>query len=204
MSMKHSKNTLELVIIGPSGGGKGTQAKKIAQKYSLEHVSMGKVFRQEMKQGTEYGKKVKRYVNKGEWVPTDLVLDGLMPILEKNNFENFILDGFPRLPDQPKALDQRLVEHGQDLELVIHLQVADEVIMKRREKAWEKGESFYDQKRKDETMEAIKGRLKSYHETIDPILEYYQNKGILVNIDGERPIEPIFQDIIKHINQHLK
>lgn len=204
MNTKHSKKTLELVIIGPSGGGKGTQAKKIAQKYGLEHISMGKVFRHEMEKGTEYGKKVADYVNKGEWVPTELVLEGLIPILEKNNFENFILDGFPRLPDQPEALDEMLAEHSQDIDLVIHLEVSDEVIMARRKKAWEKGKSFYDQKRKDETEKAIRERLKSYHDTIEPILEYYREKDLLFNLDGERPIEPIFQDIVNQIKPLLK
>lgn len=204
MNTKHSNQTLELVIIGPSGGGKGTQAKKIAEKYGLEHISMGEIFRREIKAESEVGKKANEYVSKGEWVPTKLTIDLLEQELEKNNFANFILDGFPRLPDQPKELDKLLVRHNQDLELVLHLEVADEVIMERRKKAWEKGESFYDQKRKDETMEAIKGRLKSYHETIDPILDYYEKKGILVNIDGERPIESIFQDIVKQINHHLQ
>ncbi len=204
MSMKHSKQTLELVIIGPSGGGKGTQAKKIAENYGLDHISMGAVFRREIEAESEIGKKANQYVSQGEWVPTDLTIELLKQELEKNNFENFILDGFPRLPDQPEALDKMLAEHNQDLELVIHLEVADEVIMKRRKKAWEKGESFYDQKRKDETMEAIKSRLQAYHNTVEPILNYYRQKGILVNIDGERPIEPIFKDIVKQINRHFK
>ncbi len=202
--MKHSKKTLELVIIGPSGGGKGTQAKRIAQKYGLEHISMGKIFRREIRSASKIGIAAKEYVNKGEWVPTDLTLKLLSQELEKRNFENFILDGFPRLPDQPKALDKMLAEHNQDIDLVIHLKVSDEVIMARRRKAWEKGKSFYDQKRKDETEEAIRERLKSYHETIEPILEYYRQKDLLFNVNGERPIEPIFQDIVNQINTLLK
>jgi adenylate kinase len=202
--MKHSNQTLELVIIGPSGGGKGTQAKKIAQKYDLTHISMGAAFRHEIEAKTELGQKANEYVSQGEWVPTELTIQLLEQELEKIEFKDFILDGFPRLPDQPKALNKLLAKHDQDLELVIHLQVADQVIMKRRKSAWEKGKSFYDQKRKDETMKAIKSRLKAYHDTIEPILNYYREKSIFINIDGERPIEPIFNDIVNQINQHLK
>ncbi len=202
MNMKHSKS-LELVIIGPSGSGKGTQAKKIAQKYELEHISMGELFRQEIRAGSEIGRKANKYVKQGKWVPTKITLKLLRQKLTENNFENFISDGFPRLPDQPPALDNLLAEFNQDIDLVIHLEVADEVIMARRKAAWEKGESFYDQKRKDENMEAIKSRLAAYHNTIDPILEYYRNKGLLFNVDGERPIEPIFKDIVREINKQL-
>jgi len=201
--MNHS-NKPNLVIIGPSGGGKGTQAKMIAEKYGLRHISMGVVFRSEMKKGTAYGKEVEDYMNRGEFVPTTLVFKGLAPILELTDYHGFILDGFPRIPDQSKALQDLLAEFKVDLDAVFHLDIKPEVIMARRKADWAKGKSFYKEgARSDETEESIKNRLAEYEKNIEPILAFYQNKGILHRVNGERPIKDIFKDIVKTIDKQV-
>ena len=200
--MKHSRK-FNLVIIGPSGAGKGTQAIKIAERYGLKHISMGVVFRLEIKEDTAYGKQVKNYIDRGEFVPTQLVLEGLAPILKSINYCNFILDGFPRLPDQPAALDKVLKQAGSELDMVFHLDIRPEMIVQRMNDRRAKDESFYKTKRKDDNLQSIKRRIKEYQGNIDPILRYYNKKGILRRIDGERPVKPIFDDIVKIIDAQI-
>ncbi len=192
-----------ITILGPSGGGKGTQAKLLQEKFGWKHISVGSLFRKHIEDKTEIGKKADEYVQQGEWVPTPLTFKMIKPVLLKYMEKGFVLDGFPRLPDQPEVLANFLSENKVELDLAVHLDIQPKVIMARRKKAWEKGKSFYNQKRKDETMEAIQSRIDEYLRTINPILDYYQRKNKLVRIDGERPIEPIHQDIIKEINQRI-
>lgn len=192
-----------IIIVGPSGGGKGTQAKLLAQEFGWKHISTGEVFRKEVKKGTKYGKKVNQYMLAGKWVPTKLVFEGLIPVFEKLDYQGFILDGFPRARNQPRDLDKLLAKKKKKIDLVIHLKIRPEVIMARRKKAWAKGKSFYQDQRKDETLRAIRARIKSYRETIKPILKYYQKKGILVNLDGERKIRAICQDIVSLVKKEL-
>jgi len=195
--------TGRITILGPSGGGKGTQAKLLEEKFGWKHISVGSLFRRHIEEETEIGQKADQYVQRGDWVPTPIVIEMVKPVVQELVDVGFVLDGFPRLPDQPELLDQILAEKNSKLDLAIHIDIRPEVIMARRKKAWEKGKSFYDQKRKDETMEAIKSRIDEYLRTIDPILEYYHQKDKLIRVDGERPIELIHQDIIKEINQRL-
>ena len=198
------KKPLYLVIIGPSGGGKGTQAKLLAKKYSLAHLSMGELFRKEIASGSNLGKKIAQVINQGKWMDTPSTILVLKPVLRKSLSSGFILDGFPRQPDQPQALEEVLKEEGINLGLVIHLKVSAKEIMKRRANLAKKGKSFYpNQKREDESDKSIKGRLKAYQDTINPILDYYQNKGILVEVDGERPVKPIHQEILQLINKKV-
>ncbi len=192
--MKHSK-IARLVIIGLSGSGKGTQAKLLEKKFGWKHISMGELFRKEIERETKIGKKIEELIAQGVWVSTGLTFKVLKPVLKKELKTGFVLDGFPRVPDQPRALDEFLAREGDKVDLVIHLIIRPRAIMARRKRLWAKGKSFYENKRKDETKEAIKGRVKSYEKTIKPILDYYQKKGILEEVDGERSIEEIHRDI---------
>lgn len=194
-----------LVIIGPSGGGKGTQGKLLAKKFGWCHISVGQLLRQEMAKGTVLGKRVAQFVKEGRWAPTELVMAVLKPVISRSLKKGFVLDGCPRLIDQAKALDEFLAKKGVALDLVIHLRVRPAVIMARRRKAWKEGRSFYPgENRPDESLRAIKLRLKNYQETIKPILSYYQKKGILVPVDGERAIEEIHQEIVGLIKEVIE
>lgn len=189
--------SLNLFIIGPSGCGKTTQAKMIAQKYNLHHFSMGQLLRDEIASGSNFGLEVKSYVDQGIWAPDDLVFDILINKLKSLNFENFIIDGFPRVLNQGRIIEFYLRKQNKPLTLLIHLNVTFQEIMDRRAKL---GDEFQEQDRTDNSPEGIAHRQKSYEDTIQPIKDYFRKQGKLSEIDGNRPIEPIFNDIVSTID----
>jgi len=189
---------LNLFIIGPSGSGKSTQAKLIAEKFSLTHLSMGQLLRDEIAAGTGFGLEAKSYIDSGTWVPDDLAFDVLISKLKELNYQNFIVDGFPRMINQGKIAERFLSKQQQPISLLIHLDVTAEEISQRRASL---GVDFQDSSRSDNTPEAIAARQKSYDETITPIKEYFSDKKLLFEVDGNRPVEPIFEDIVKKINE---
>lgn len=191
--------SLNLFIIGPSGCGKSTQAKLIADKYNLTHLSMGQLLRDEMEAATDLGVKAQDYVNRGVWAPDDLVMDILTPHLVRLNYQNFIVDGFPRVLNQGKVIEYYLQKQGQPFSLLIHLNVTFEEILARRTKM---GAEFQDKSRTDNTPEAVAARQKSYEDTVGPIKDYFRSVGKLLEVDGNRPIDPIFVDICLAINHH--
>jgi len=203
--MEPLKEPCYLVIIGLSGGGKGTQAKLLEQNWGLVHISAGELLRKEAKKKTERGKKIALFINQGKWVPSQLTFAVLKPPLVKALGKGFVLDGFPRLPDQPEMLDDFLARHGVSLTRVIHLRVRPETVIARRRRAQQEGREFYPgQERNDESEEAIRNRFRSYQKTIGPILAYYRQRGILEEVDGERSIEEIYQDIVSRLSKWLK
>jgi len=193
---------LNLFIIGPSGCGKSTQAAKIAEKYNLSHFSMGELFRDKIKQDEDFKKQVAEYVDNGTWVPNEIVFSVLKPVLESINYSNFIIDGFPREVGQIKYADEIFEEKNKNIDLVIHLDVTAQEISDRRRKVAESGGNFQEN-RNDETPEAIAARQKSYDESIGPIFDYLNTDARLFRVDGNRPIDPIFQDIDNYINNLL-
>jgi len=190
--------SLNLFIIGPSGCGKSTQAKLIAEKYNLTHLSMGQLLRNEIAAGSDLGRAAQESITKGVWTPNEIVYPILTQALQKLNHQNFILDGFPRLAEQGIFINNHLQSFSQDTSLLIHLDVTFEEILARRQKM---GQSFQDDSRTDNTPEAIAQRQQSYQETIEPIFNFYHQQGKLFRVDGNRPIEPIFQDICVKIDQ---
>ncbi len=188
---------LNLFIIGPSGCGKSTQAKKIASKYNLTHLSMGDILRQEIELASQLGLQAKSYIDHGKWVPDDLVFDTLRPRLEAIKQHNFIVDGFPRVLNQGRIISHYLNLIGQEITLVIHLDVTFEEIVIRRQSA---GNNFQDKSRTDNTPQAIASRQQSYQETIDPVLGYFGSINKLLRVNGNRPIEPIYEDICSGID----
>lgn len=189
---------LNLFIIGPSGCGKSTQAKLIAEKYSLTHLSMGQLLRDEISSGSQIGIDAKSYIDKGIPVPDDIVLPILTEKINQINNENFIIDGFPRLVNQGNYINHYLTNKNKPVSLLIHLLVDFNEIVRRRQA---KGEEFQTADRTDNTPEAIANRQKILYESgITPIIELYKDKNKLFEVDGNRPIEPIFQDICQKIN----
>jgi adenylate kinase len=190
--------SLNLFIIGPSGCGKSTQAKLIAEKYKLTHLSMGQIFRDEIAAGTGFGLEAKSYMDQGIWVPDDLTFDVLVSKLSTINNQNFIIDGYPRMLNQGRVMEFYLKKNQKPFSLLIHLDVSFEEIMARRAKL---GDEFQDANRTDNTPEAVAARQKSYDDTIDPIKDYFRDKGQLFEVNGNRPVEPIFEDICKAIER---
>lgn len=191
---------LNLFIIGPSGCGKSTQAKLIAEKYKLAHLSMGQILRDEIATGSGFGDEAKSYLDNGKLVPDDLIFDILISKLNAINNQNFIIDGFPRVLNQGRYIEYYLKKNNLPFSLLIHLSITFEEISARRAKM---GEEFQDKDRTDNTPEAIASRQQFYDEGIAPIREYFESKDIFVDIDGNRPIEPIFEDIVKKIDKLL-
>jgi adenylate kinase len=184
--------SLNLFILGPSGCGKSTQAKLIAEKYQLTHYSMGQLLRDEMTAGSELGLKAKTYVDSGNLVPEELTYQILDKKIDEISNQNFIIDGFPRSLAQGKHIEDYLAQKQQPLDLIIHLDVSFEEIQARRAKL---GMSFQDASRTDQTPEAMAARQKFYDDNNGPIMDYFQTKDLLFRVDGNRPIESIFNDI---------
>ncbi|MFA5750205.1 MAG: nucleoside monophosphate kinase [Candidatus Shapirobacteria bacterium] len=190
-----------LFIIGPSGCGKSTQAKLIAEKYGLIHLSMGQLLREEIAIGTELGIEAKSFVDSGNLVPEELTYKILTSSLLKINNQNFIIDGFPRNLNQGQFIENYLTTQNQPLDLIIHLDVTFEEIQTRRAKL---GIEFQDKNRTDNTPEAMASRQKFYDDNNGLIMDYFQPKNLLFRVDGNRPVEPIFEDISQKVNSLIK
>jgi len=188
---------LNLFIIGPSGCGKSTQAKLIAEKYGLTHLSTGQLLRDEIAAASEVGLKAKAFIDAGNLVPDEIVFSVLTINFAKLNNQNFILDGFPRMLSQGQFIEKYLASQNQPLDLIIHLDVTFEEIQARRAA---RGVEFQDASRTDSTPEAIAARQKFYDDNNGLIMDYFQAKNLLFRVDGNRPIEPIFEDIVKTVN----
>lgn len=190
--------SLNLFIIGPSGCGKTTQAKMVAEKYNLTHISMGQILRDEMTKKSGFGIEAKGYIDNGKLVPDDLVFDVLISHLKTINFSNFIIDGFPRVLNQGRIIEFYLRKNNSPLTALIHLTLTFEQISARRAKA---GDEFQDKDRTDNSPTEIANRQAFYDENIEGIRDYFVGKGKFIDIDANRPIEPIFEDIVKEIEK---
>ena len=188
---------MNILLLGPQGSGKGTQAKRIAAEYGLAHIATGEIFRAAIAAGTPLGREVEPYLTEGSLVPDELTIALIRERLEdETTAAGFILDGFPRNLAQAEALDGMLREIGRELDIVFELQVSDETSFERlRKRAAEEGRS-------DDTPEAIGRRLATYHEQTAPLVERYRALGILVGIHGERSINEVFAEIQQAL-EHL-
>jgi adenylate kinase len=188
-----------LILFGPPGAGKGTQAIKIAENYGWKHVSTGDILRAEVKQGTPLGLKVKAVMEAGTLVSDELLIDIMESVFRKHpDAGGFVLDGFPRTLKQAKELDQMLLKLGTNVSLVLSLDVNEEELVKRLlKRAQEQG-------RKDDTEEVIKNRLVQYHEHTKPLIDYYREKKLLKNIMGVGSIDDIFASLCQSIPEQKK
>ncbi|WEV69005.1 adenylate kinase [Bifidobacterium sp. ESL0775] len=181
---------MRLLIMGPQGVGKGTQAKLIAEHYGIPHISTGDIFRYNMKNNTPLGQEAKSYTDKGQLVPDELTNKIVKDRLAMDDAKNgWILDGYPRNAAQVEALDKMLEGLGTPLDKVVALDADRDILMKRiAKRAAEEG-------RADDNAEAIAQRLKTYDEETAPLLDTYKSRGCLVPIDGEGDIEDISKSI---------
>lgn len=212
---------MKIIMLGAPGAGKGTQAKKIAAQYGIPHISTGDIFRANIKNGTELGKKAKTYMDQGLLVPDELVVDLVVDRVAQDDCGGgYVLDGFPRTIPQAEALDKALASLGQKLDYAIDVEVPDENIISRMggrracvgcgatyhmEYAAPKAEGICDAcgkeliLRDDDKPETVKKRLDVYHEQTQPLIEYYTSAGILREVDGTKDIDDVFQAITEII-----
>jgi len=182
--------SLNVLLLGPQGAGKGTQAKRISAEYGIPQIASGEILRAEMAAGTELGQRVQEVYDRGDLVSDDLMIELIRNRLEQPDTEaGFILDGFPRTTVQAEALDSMFSDIGRSFNVAFALQIPDEVAFERlRRRAEVEG-------RADDTDEAIKRRLDNYHRETEPLIEHYRTRGNLVTVRGHRPENEVFADI---------
>ena len=183
---------MKIIMLGAPGAGKGTQAKQIAAKYQIPHISTGDIFRANIKNGTELGKKAKEYMDQGLLVPDELTCDLVMDRIGQEDCANgFVLDGFPRTIPQAESLDAALSKIGQKMDGATYHIVA---IPPKKEGICDAcGKELV--LRDDDKPETVQKRLDVYHEQTQPLIDYYKKQGILHSVDGTQPMEDVFANI---------
>ncbi|MBP3569256.1 MAG: adenylate kinase [Lachnospiraceae bacterium] len=209
---------MKIIMLGAPGAGKGTQAKKIAEKYGIPHISTGDIFRANIKNQTELGRKAKAYMDQGALVPDELTLELIMDRFTNDDCKNgYVLDGFPRTIPQAEALTKALADKQDAVDYAINVDVPDEAIVTRmsgRRACLACGGTYHIKfnptkvegicdacggelvLRNDDKPETVQKRLDVYHEQTQPLIDYYQNQNILKEVDGTLPLEDVFQAII--------
>jgi adenylate kinase len=187
---------VNILMLGPQGSGKGTQAKRIAAEYGIPHIATGDMLRTAIDAGTPLGLRVKPIYDAGELVPDEIMIELIRERLdEPDAAEGFVLDGFPRTTPQADAFDAMLREIGRELTVVFALQVTDEVCIERLlKRAREEG-------RTDDTPEAIRTRLEIYHRETEPLVEHYRAQGSLVTIHADGTPNEVFAEIQAALEQ---
>ena len=214
---------LRTILLGPPGAGKGTQAAKIVEKYGIPHISTGDIFRENIKKGTELGKKAQEYMNRGELVPDDLVIEiATTRLLEDDCRNGFLLDGFPRTVYQAEKLDEFLAARGSKIDKVLDIAVEKEELITRltgRRVCKSCGASFHVVnippkkegvcdycggeliQRADDNLETVTNRIDVYEAQTMPLIDYYEKAGNLVHIDGSTGLENVFADIVSALGE---
>ena len=208
---------MKIIMLGAPGAGKGTQAKMIADKYGVPHISTGDIFRANIKNGTELGMEAKKYMDQGLLVPDELTVRILLDRVAQDDCKNgYVLDGFPRTIPQAEVLDSELTKLGDHIDYAINVDVSDENIVKRmsgRRACLTCGATYHIEHvppkkegicdvcgselvlRDDDKPETVKNRLNVYHEQTQPLIDFYTEKGVLKTVDGTVPMEEVFATI---------
>ena len=187
---------MNIVIFGAPGSGKGTQSELIVEKYGINHISTGDVLRAEIKNGTELGKTAKGYIDQGQLIPDELMIDILASVFDSfKDSKGVIFDGFPRTIAQAEALKKMLAERGQDVSVMVDLDVPEEELMVRLIKRGK------DSGRADDNEETIKKRLHVYHSQTAPLIDWYKNEKKYQHINGLGTMEGIFAEICEAVDK---
>ena len=216
--VKNSEADMKIVMLGAPGAGKGTQAKMIAEKYSIPHISTGDIFRANIKEGTALGLEAKSYMDQGKLVPDELTVKILLDRVAKDDCKNgYVLDGFPRTIPQAEVLKDALIKLNDKIDYAVNVDVPDENIVKRMsgrracvtcgatyhiEHVPPKKEGICDKcgseliLRDDDKPETVLNRLKVYHDQTQPLIDFYNNEGVLREVDGTRDVSVVFGDIV--------
>lgn len=214
---------MRIIMLGAPGAGKGTQAKKIAAKYGIPHISTGDIFRANIKNGTELGKKAKTYMDQGLLVPDELTCDLVVDrIGQEDAKKGYVLDGFPRTIPQAEALTAALDKLGEAIDFAIDVDVPDENIVNRmggRRACLKCGATYHVQfappakegicdacgealvLRDDDKPETVQKRLSVYHAQTQPLIDYYSGKGVLRTVDGTKDLEEVFGQICQILGE---
>lgn len=209
---------MKIIMLGAPGAGKGTQAKMIAEKYGIPHISTGDIFRANIKNGTELGMKAKSFMDKGELVPDELTVSMLLDRVGKPDCKDgYVLDGFPRTIPQAEELDRALSGRNEEIDFAVDVDVPDENIVKRmsgRRACLKCGATYHMEHipprkegvcdscgselvlRDDDKAETVQKRLQVYHEQTQPLIEFYTRKGILKTVDGTQDMKDVFGAIV--------
>ena len=212
---------MNIILMGPPGAGKGTQAANLVKEYGLTHISTGDIFRKALKEQTKYGVIAKYFMQFGHLVPDDYTIQMVREYLQENEFPNgFILDGFPRTIIQARELESIAKEFGFEIDAVINLDIELDRLVPRlsgRRTCKDCGATFHVEfnppkvdgvcdkcggtlyQREDESEEAVKIRLDTYNKQTRPLIDYYTMKGTIININGDQPMEDVFKDIEKSL-----
>ena len=212
---------MRVVLLGPPGVGKGTQASNIVKKYNIPHISTGDIFRANIKAGTKLGITAKEYMDKGLLVPDDLVVSIVKDRLSKDDCaKGFLLDGFPRTVDQAEALDIELKEMGIKLDKVVNIEADKDILIDRaigRRICKTCGATYHIKnnppkvantcdldggelyQRDDDTVETVTTRIQVYQEQTQPLIKYYREQGLILDVDGTKPIEDVFNAIVNSL-----
>ena len=203
---------MRIVLLGPQGAGKGTQAQRISRETGAKHISTGDLVRAEIKSGSELVQTIKEYNDRGDLVPDEIIIQMMRPYLDE--VDSWILDGFPRNQSQAEALDEMLKEIDAELEAAVALEAPDDLLVERlsgRRTSESTGNIYHAEydpppedseedpgpfvQREDDKEEAIRHRLKIYHEQTEPLKDYYADRGILVQVDATQPITEVTAEI---------
>ncbi|CAN5200055.1 MAG: adenylate kinase [Actinomycetota bacterium] len=201
---------MRVILLGPQGAGKGTQAQRLADRVGATHISTGDIVRAEIKSGSELGKKVQDYNDRGELVPDEVIVEMAKSYLD--DADSWLLDGFPRNEAQAEALEEALDEIGEKLDAVVALEAPDDALVERlsgRRQSQATGKIYhveYDPppeddegpfiQRKDDAEDAIRRRLEIYHDQTEPLKDYYADRGLLITVDAEQEIPKVTEDIL--------
>jgi len=212
---------MRVVLLGAPGAGKGTQCKRIVDRYGVSHLSSGDILRRHRSEGTELGEKARSYMDAGSLVPDDLVVAMMVEAIKEVSVKGFVLDGFPRTVNQADELDKSLAENGEKIDLVLNLQIDDQIVMQRMtgrrscpncgavyhiENLKPRVDGICDKdgtelvQRPDDRPEVVERRLQTYHQQTEPVVDYYRRNNPVCDVDAGRSADQTSEEVYEKLD----